>query len=177
MGEVASRFLQTIRLERQAFVWMDFNDRATGDALVLVAITQVLMFAGLAGGLGSVFNIGLWDLLLRLILSGMVQWLIYSAIAWAIVRYVVQAPGQYATYLRFTGFAFPTTLITIAVAIVLGDTGLIPFVAGFAWFIAIIARGIEYESDLPTARAWVVAFGALGGLLIVDAVFNLSPIT
>jgi hypothetical protein len=177
MGEVASRFLQTIRLERQAFVWMDFNDRATGDALVLVAITQVLMFAGFAGGLGSVFNIGLWDLLIRLVLAGMVQWLLYSAIAWAIVRYIVQAPGEYATYLRFTGFAFPTTLVTLAVAIIMGDTGLIPFIAGFAWFVAIIARGVEYESDLPAPRSWVVAIGALGGLLIVDAIFNFSPIT
>ena len=66
--------------------------------------------------------------------------------------------------MRFTGFAYPTTLLTLAVAIIIGDTGLIPFVAGFAWFVAIIARGIEYESDVPAPRSWVVAFGALGGL-------------
>lgn len=155
---------------------MDFNDRATGDALVLVAITQVLMFAGFAGGLGSVLNVGLWDFLIRMVLAGMVQWLLYSAIAWALVRYVLGAPGQYATYLRFTGFAFPTTLITLAVAIIMGDTGLIPFVVGFAWFVAIIARGVEYESDVPAPRSWVVAFGALGGLLIVNAIFRFSPI-
>jgi hypothetical protein len=135
------------------------------------------MFAGFAGGLGSVFNIGLWDLLIRLVLAGMVQWLLYSAIAWALVRYVVQGSGQYATYLRFTGFAFPTTLVTLAVAIIIGDTGFIPFVAGFAWFVAIVARGIEYESDVPAPRSWFVAFGALGGLLIVDAIFGISPLT
>ena len=177
MGEVAKRFLQTIRLEREAYVWMDFNDRSTGDALILVAITQVLMFAGFAGGLGSVFNIGLWDLLIRLVLAGLVQWLLYSAIAWALVRYIVQGSGQYAMYLRFTGFAFPTTLVTLAVAIIMGDTGLIPFVAGFAWFVAIVARGIEYESDVPAPRSWFVAFGALGGLLIIDAIFGISPLT
>lgn len=177
MGEVASRFFQTIRLERAAYVWMDFNDRATGDALILVVITQILMFAGFAGGLGSLFNVGLWELLISFALGGLVQWLLYSAIAWAIVHYVVQGGGEFATYLRFTGFAFPTTLISLAVAIVLGETGLVPFVAGFAWFLAIIARGVEYESDLPQGRAWVVAIGALGGLLIVDAIFNFSPIT
>lgn len=176
MGEVARRFLQTIRLERQAYVWMDFNDRATGDALVLVAITQVLMFAGFAGGLGSLFNVGLWELLISFVLGGLVQWLLYSAIAWAIVRYIAQAAGEFATYLRFTGFATPTTLISLAVAIVLGETGLIPFVAGFIWFLAIIARGVEYESELPQERAWLVAIGALGGLLIVNAIFRFSPI-
>ena len=131
---------------------------------------------GFAGGLGSVFNIGLWDLLIRLVLAGLVQWLLYSAIAWALVRYLVQASGQYATYLRFTGFAYPTTLITLAVAILIGDTGLIPFILGFAWFLAIIARGIEYESDLSTDRAWFVAIGALIGLILVNAIFRFSPI-
>lgn len=177
MGEVFKRFMQTIRLEREAFVWMDFNDRATGDALVLVAITQLLMFAGFAGGLGSIFNIGTWDLLIRMVFAGLVQWLLYSGIAWALVRYVVQADGNYPIYLRFTGFAFPTTLVTLAVAIAMGRAGLIPFLLGFAWFMAIVARGIEYESDLPRERAWLVALGALGGLLIVDAIFNFSPIT
>jgi len=177
MGEVARRFLQAIRLERQAYVWMDFNDRATGDALVLVGLTQILMFAGFAGGLNSLFNTGLWELLISFVLGGLVQWLLYSGIAWAIVRYVAQAGGEYATYLRFTGFAFPTTLVSLAVAIAMDSTGLIPFIAGFVWFIAIIARGIEYESDLATDRAWFVAIGALGGLLIVDAIFGFSPIT
>lgn len=177
MGEVLKRFLQTIRLEREAFVWMGVNDRATGDALVLVGLTQLLMFAGFAGGLGSFFNIGSWDLLISLVLAGLVQWLIYSGIAWALVRYVVQADGDYATYLRFTGFAYPTTLVTLAVAIAMDRTGFIPFVLGFVWFVAVIARGIEYESDLPRERAWLVAVGALGGLLVVDAIFSFSPIT
>ena len=177
MGEVARRLLQTVRLERQAYVWMDFNDRATGDALILVALTQFLLFAGFAGGLGSVFNVGLWELLISFVLSGLVQWLLYSAIAWAIVRYLVQAGGDYATYLRFTGFAFPTRLVTLAVAIVLGDAGLVPFVIGFVWFLAVVARGVKYASDLPTDRAWFVAIGALAGLLVVNAIFGFSPIT
>lgn len=175
MGEVLRRFLQAIRLEREAFVWMSFNDRATGDALVLVGITQLLMFAGIAGGLRSVFNIGAWDLLIALVLAGLVQWLLYSAIAWALVRYVVQGSGEYATYLRFTGFAFPTTLATLAIALVINQGGFIPFVLGFGWFVAIIARGIEYESDLPRDRALFVAVGAFAGLLLVDAIFGFSP--
>jgi hypothetical protein len=156
---------------------MDFNDRATGDALMLVAISQVLLFAGFAGGLGSLFNVGLWELLISFVLSGLVEWLLYAAIAWAIVRFIVQGSGEYATYLRFTGFAFPTRLITLAVAIVIGEAGWLPFLVGFAWFLAIIARGVEYESDLPAGRAWGVAIGALAGLLIVNAIFGFSPIT
>ncbi|MDX2467170.1 MAG: YIP1 family protein [Acidimicrobiia bacterium] len=155
---------------------MNFNDRATGDALILVGITQLLMFAGITGGLGSVFNFGAWDLLISLVLAGLVQWLLYSAIAWAIVRYVVQGSGDYANYLRFTGFAFPTTLLTLAVALVIQEAGWLPFVLGFVWFLAVIAQGIQYESGLSRDRAWLVAVGAFGGLLLADAVFGISPI-
>ena len=48
MGVVLNRLLQTIRFDRDAFVWMEFNDRATGDALIIVAVTEVLFI--IAGG-------------------------------------------------------------------------------------------------------------------------------
>lgn len=176
MGEILRRFLQTLRLEREAYVWMDFNDRATGDALILVAITGLLKFAGFYGGLRTVFNLGAWSLLLEFALSALIVWLLYSGIAWALVRFIVQGSGDYATYLRFTGFAYPTTLLAIAVAYVMGDRGIIPFALGFGWFIFIVARGIEYESDLPRERALLVAIGALAGLIVVNAIFSFSPI-
>ena len=176
MGSILKRFLQTIRLEREAYVWMDLNDRATGDALILVAITGLLKFAGFFGGLRSLFNVGAWDLLISFVLSALIQWLLFSGIAWAIVRYIVQGSGDYATYLRFTGFAYPTTLLTLGIAIAMNRTGIIPFALGFAWFIFIIARGIEYESDLPRERALLVTVGSLIGLLAIDAIFGFSPI-
>ena len=176
MGSILKRFLQTIRLEREAYVWMDLNDRATGDALILVAITGLLKFAGFFGGLRSLFNVGAWDLLISFVLSALIQWLLFSGIAWAIVRYIVQGSGDYATYLRFTGFAYPTTLLTLGIAIAMNRTGIIPFALGFAWFIFIIARGIEYESDLPRERALLVTVGSLIGLLVIDAIFGFSPI-
>jgi hypothetical protein len=89
---------------------------------------------------------------------------------------VVQGSGEYATYLRFTGFAYPTTLLTLAVAYAMNSTGFVPFALGFLWFIFIIGRGIEYESDLPRERAMLIAVGALAGLLVVDAIFGFSPI-
>ncbi len=176
MAEILRRFVQTLRMEREAYVWMDFNDRATGDALVLVAITGLLKFVGFFGGLRTLFNVGAWDLLISFALAALIQWLLYSAIAWALVHYIVQGSGDFATYLRFTGFAYPTTLLMLAFAIVMNSRGWIPFALGFAWFIFIVGRGIEYESDLPRDKALLIAVGALGGLLVVDAVFKFSPI-
>ena len=49
MRQTMRRLLQTVRFERDAVVWMDFDDRATGDAFILVAVTRFLLFLGLVG--------------------------------------------------------------------------------------------------------------------------------
>ena len=41
MGEAFKRLLQAARFERDAFVWMYFNDRASGDALIFVLLTSL----------------------------------------------------------------------------------------------------------------------------------------
>ncbi|KAA3635637.1 MAG: hypothetical protein DWP92_10710, partial [Armatimonadetes bacterium] len=56
MGVVFHRLLQTVKLERDAFVWLDFNDRATGDGAILVAITQVLLALGTGVSVGNLLR-------------------------------------------------------------------------------------------------------------------------
>lgn len=176
MAEVFTRFLDTLTLRREAFVWMDLNDRATGDALILVALTPVVQVLLFVLGLGSLVTIGAWSFLLNSVIAALIQWLLYSGIAWAIVRYGIKAGADFATYLRFTGFAYPTTLLVVLVALVLGRLGFFTLLLGFAWFIVIIARGIEYSSDLPRSQALLIAVGALIGLMIVNTIFSLSPL-
>jgi hypothetical protein len=176
MGEVGKRLLQTLRMERDAFVWMDFSDRATGDAVILVAVTQLLMFLGIWGGRSSLFSTRLWEVLIQFILGGLIIWLVYAAIVFAIIRFLIQGPGEFATYLRFSGFAFPTRLLAIAVVLLLNEISLLAVVLGSLWFLAIMARGIQYESDLPVDRAWLVAIGGLVGTIIVNAILGFSQV-
>lgn len=176
MGEVGKRFLGTIRMEHSAFVWMDLNDRASGDALILVAITQVLLFAGILGGLGSILHLGLLELLIRFVFGGLIQWLVYAGVVWAIVRYVIQTRGDYAFYLRATGFAFPTRLLIVAAVVVFDRLDAVAFIIGSVWFLAIVVRSIQYESDLAVDRAWFVAVGALAGVVVLNAIFGFDPL-
>jgi len=176
MGEVGKRLLQTIRMERDAYIWMDLSDRATGDAVILVAITQVLMFLGIWGGRSSLFSARLWEVLFQFVLGGLVIWLVYAGVVFAIIRFLIQGPGEFATYLRFSGFAFPTRLLAIAVVLLLDQISVLAVVIGSIWFLAIMARGIQYESDLPADRAWLVAIGALAGAIVVNAIFGFSQV-
>ena len=169
MGVVLNRLIQAIRFDRDAFVWMDFNDRATGDALILVAITEVLII--IAGGT-PLFGLvtGLGDVLYAL-LSTVIFWLIYSGLVYAIAVYLFRGDGQYAIYLRIAGFAFPTLLLTIATTQIFG-TGLIGVLVGSLWFLLVVAFGTHYISALPLDRSIVAAVLAWAGWIVVSSILG-----
>ncbi len=169
MGVILNRLLQAIRFDRDAFVWMDFNDRATGDALILVAITEVLII--IAGGT-PLFGLvtGLAGVLYAL-LSTVMFWLIYSGLVYAIAVYLFRGDGQYAVYLRIAGFAFPTLLLTIATTQIFG-TGLIGVLVGSLWFLLVVAYGTHYISDLPLDRSIVAAVLAWAGWIVVSSILG-----
>lgn len=173
MGEVLHRLLQAIRFDRDAYVWMDLNDRATGDALILVAVTQLLLIVargasvfGLVGGLPAVVSE---------LIGAAVFWLIYSGLVYAAAKYLFQGDGAFATFLRITGFAYPTLLLLIFTERIVGNA-LLAFVLGSLWFLAVVTYGVHYIADLALERAaasavlgiigWVIVSAILGGLRV-----------
>ena len=169
MGVVFNRLLQAIRFDRDAFVWMDFNDRATGDALILVAITEVLFLVaggtslfGLVTGLASV---------LSALLSTVVFWLVYSSLVYIIVAYLFRGGGHYPVYLRIAGFAFPTLLLMIATTRLLGG-GLLGTLVGSIWFLLVVAYGTHYVSDLPLDRSLLSAVLGWAGWIVVSTILG-----
>ncbi|MEN8235278.1 MAG: hypothetical protein ABFR89_10195 [Actinomycetota bacterium] len=169
MGVVLNRLLQAVRFDRDAYVWMEFNDRATGDALILVAITQVLIL--IAGGT-SIFGLVTGFLgLLEAVFRATVFWLIYSGLVYAAAVHLFRGDGRYATYLRIAGFAFPTLLMTIASTQLLGH-GLTATFVGSIWFLLVVAYGTHYVSDLPLDRSIVTAALGWAGWIVVSAILG-----
>ncbi len=169
MGVVLNRLLQAIRFDRDAFIWMDFNDRATGDALIIVAITQVLfLFAGGTSLFGLVTGL---SSVLYALLSAVMFWLIYSGLVYAVVAFLMRGDGHYPVYLRIVGFAFPTLLLTIATTQILGS-GLIGTLLGSLWFLLVVAYGTHYISDLPLDRSIVAAVLGWAGWIVVSTILG-----
>lgn len=166
LGVVFSRLLQAIRLDRDAFVWMEYNDRATGDAALLVGGTSVLLALGSGSSLAELIN----PLrLLGVVLSGFILWLIYSGAVYLISTYLLEGHGAFATVLRITGFAFPTLLVLIFSNIVFNNTFLI-LATGGAWFVIVVAAGLMYASDLARERAFIAAIGGWVAYVILQAI-------
>ena len=169
MGVVLNRLLQAIRFDRDAFVWMDFNDRATGDALIIVAITQALfLFAGGTSLFGLVTGL---SSVLYALLSAVMFWLIYSGLVYAVVVFLMRGDGHYPVYLRMVGFAFPTLLLTIATTQILGS-GLIGTLLGSLWFLLVVAYGTHYISDLPLDRSIMAAVLGWAGWIVVSTILG-----
>ncbi len=147
---------------------MDFNDRATGDAAILVAITQVLVSLGLGR---SLFNLLNPFTLVQVLLSALFTWVIYSGAVYLVSRYLLDGTGQYAIYLRITGFAYPTLLLVVFTAILVSDL-LLAFMLGGAWFVVVVAYGLMYTVDLPLAKAAAAAVGGFVVIVVVQAIFG-----
>ena len=168
MGVVLSRLLQTVKLQRDAFVWMDFNDRATGDAAILVAGTQVLIAIGLGLSLGQLINP---LTLANILLGGLFFWVVYAGATYGVSRFLFDGHGTYAIYLRITGFAYPTLLVLIFVNLFVSNP-LLVLVAGGAWFVVVVANGLTYVADLSIAKAAGSAIGGYILMIVVQTIFG-----
>ena len=115
---------------------MDFNDRATGDAAILVAITQILIALGLGQSLLDLLRPAT---LLQLLISALFTWVIYSGSVYLVSRYLLDGTGQYAIYLRITGFAYPTLLLIVFTSIFISNATLAPALA-WAGFVVVVRR-------------------------------------
>ena len=169
MGVVLNRLLQTIRFDRDAFVWMEFNDRATGDALIIVAVTELLFL--IAGGTPLFGLVTSFTAVMSSLLSTIMFWLIYSGLVYAIVKFLLRGDGQYPIYLRMVGFAFPTLLLTIATTQIFGND-LIATLVGSLWFLLVVSYGTHYVSDLPLDRSIVAAVLGWAGWIVVSTILD-----
>ena len=169
MGVVLNRLLQTIRFDRDAFVWMEFNDRATGDALIIVAVTELLFLV--AGGTPLFGLVTSFTAVMSSLLSTIMFWLIYSGLVYAIVKFLFRGDGNYPIYLRMVGFAFPTLLLAIATTQIFGND-LIATLVGSLWFLLVVAYGTHYVSDLPLDRSIVAAVLGWAGWIVVSTILG-----
>lgn len=168
MGVVFHRLLQTIKLERDAFVWMDFNDRATGDAAILVVGTQILISLGVGVSLGSLLNP---LTLIQVLISAAFFWVIYSGAVYAIVRYLFDGHGMFPVFLRVSGFAYPTLLLLVFSNYV-SDNFLVILLLGAPWFVLIVSRGVTYIADLHAPKALAAAVGGYVAVTVIQLILG-----
>lgn len=147
---------------------MDFNDRATGDAAILVVGTQVLMTLGLGTSLFTLLNPAT---LIRVLIAALFSWVVYAGCVYIVSRYLFDGSGDYAIYLRITGFAYPTVLLVVFTSLIINNA-YIALLVGGVWFVVIVANGLSYTVDLSIQKAAAAAMGGLVVMVIAQAILG-----
>ncbi len=161
-GVIVKKIVGVARFDRESYLWVLWNDRAGGDAVIIVLITQAALTLGLVG-----LN---FRLFLQLFISGLFFWLIYSGLAYAAGKFLFEGSGNFGGVLRIAGFAFPTTILVLAFQVFVSPTW--AYLASLGWFVAIVAYGMKEAMDLPIQRGWPAAGLGVLGFLVVSAVLG-----
>ncbi len=149
---------------------MDFNDRATGDAAILVGGTQILIMLGTGS---SIFDVVFNPILLiSSLISALFFWLMYTAATYAVAHYLLDGEGSFPTMLRITGFAYPTLLVLIATNLLLPTSFSLALLVGGAWFVVVVANGVLYVANLPIAKAMLAAVGGFVLVIIIQSILS-----
>lgn len=159
------RLWQALQLKRDAYVWMQFNQAANGDAVLIVAFVYsvwaaliiLLSVTGLPVIRAGVFS---FTTLVSLFIRGGFGWILGAGAVWLIVSYVFEQPIRFGSVIPIVGYAHaPLALVPVAAAVGLAG-GLAMLFAGI-WSAAMMVTGFQSNLDLPQERAVGLALAPL----------------
>jgi hypothetical protein len=164
----ADRLRGALMLDARTYREVEQDTNANGQA----ALTIVL--AALAAGIGSIVGRDWLQDAIGVVLSSVLQWIIFSFVAYYVGASMFSTgqtsatPGQ---VLRTIGFAHAPKLF-----LVLGIIPLLGWIVGlvvFFWFIAAAITALREAFEFDTGRAIGTGLVALVVILIVDIVLSL----
>ncbi|MEE9227827.1 MAG: hypothetical protein V3U47_02535, partial [Acidimicrobiia bacterium] len=104
------RLWQALQLKRDAYVWMQFNQAANGDAVIVVGFVYAVWVAFVVflnvSGL-PVVRAGILSVtaFITLFIRGGFGWILGSGAVWLIVSYVFEQPIRFGSVIPITGYA------------------------------------------------------------------------
>lgn len=164
----ADRIRGALMLDPRTYREVEQDTDATGQAVLTVII------AALAAGIGAVLSRDIVQNTLGVIISSVVQWIIFSFVAYFVGSMLFShertsvTPGQ---VLRTVGFAQAPKFF-----LVLGIIPLLGWIVGlvvFFWFIAAAIVALKEAFEFDTGRAIGTGLVALIGIVIVDIVLSI----
>jgi len=151
------RLWQALQLKRDAYVWMQFNQAANGDAVLIVAFvyavwvafSSLLNVSGLPALRPGAFSVA--DIV-NLFIRGGFGWILGSGAVWLIVSYVFEQPIRFGTVIPITGYAHaPLALVPVGAAV--GLAGPLAMLFAGIWSAAMMVTGFQSNLDVSQERA------------------------
>jgi hypothetical protein len=151
------RLWQALQLKRDAYVWMQFNSAANGDAVLIVAaVYAIWIFFALVLQLGGLPFLRAGELavtsFIQLFISGAFAWLIGSGAVYAISTFIFENRVNYGTIVPITGYAHaPLALVPVIGRLGLPVGAALVFIG--IWSAAMMVTGFQSNLDMTQERS------------------------
>ena len=170
------RLWQALQLKRDAYVWMQFNQAANGDAVLIVAAVYGVwvLFASVLNTSGLPFLATGADALIdfvSLFIAGAFAWIIGSAAVYAISTFIFESRVNFGAIVPITGYAHAPLAVVPIVARLSFPVGAALIFLGI-WSAAMMVTGFQSNLDMTQERAigsaltamfvWVLLVGIPG---------------
>ena len=159
------RLWQALQLKRDAYVWMQFNQAANGDAVLIVAAVYAIwiLFAAVLnlGGLpflvkGEIAFAGF----MQLFIGGAFAWILGSGAVYAINTFIFESRVNFGTIIPITGFAHaPLALVPLVARLGFPVAAALIFIG--IWSAAMMVTGFQSNLDMTQERAIGAALTAM----------------
>jgi hypothetical protein len=160
-----ARVIGALKLDAGVYDEIEHDPAALGQAAVVVAL------AALAEGLAAV-GAGGTSLLFRGVISGLVGWLLSTAIIWAIGVKGFGHTSNFPELLRTLGFASAPKLILAAGVLPIGPLRPLLFLAAAVLTLVAFVVAVRQALDVETGRAVFVCVLAVGAAVLLGLFFG-----
>jgi hypothetical protein len=161
---VIRRAIDAALLKREPYLVMVVRPDGVADgALVVATVYALLMIPVVLDGIGVITAT-------RVILYGLVNWIILSGLVYLIGRYLLEGDGSFPGTMAATAIGHPVLLAGILLAPILE-----PWQAQLVvsvWLVATLWVAARVALELPRTRAAVAAVGGWAAFVVVSLIFR-----
>lgn len=168
------------KLDRSVWNKIFFEEYATANAVMIVAIIAFVQFVGVAilGGGNLVRNLLSVDVLLAMVIGALFSWVIAAVALWAMGVKVFGGSARLPTVIAMVGYAYvPFALLSLAnLALLRFDLPFVGainlfYVVAVVWFTLGLRQIGETQMELRARDAVAAAVVATAIWLVVQAIF------
>ncbi len=176
MNRIFRNAFGALRLDRQTYDRLFFDDYATADAvLIVVAVSAMRLLAAIV--LGNLAVLGLIQGLIQITINELIRWMVAALIMWVVSTKLLGGIGRIPATVGLVGYAYLPFILVPVVELALGIAGLGVFsflaeVGASIWMgfgLMIVGTGLF---SLPRDRAVIASVLSVIGWWLVTALLG-----
>ncbi len=152
-------------LRREPYLVMVVRPNGVADGAIVVAAVFAVLAIPVAFD-----DVTLLTAVIRLVLSGLVNWIVLSGLVYLIGRHLLEGDGSFQATMAATSIGYPVLLAAIPLAIFVERWQAQLIVS--LWLVATVWVAARVALDLPRWQAAAAAIGGWAAFVVLSLIFR-----